>query len=109
MKSHEYIQQMKKIYSIKLFKFIDTILYFLNDLKQSMSNLEIFDFFKNNKRILNFLLQNEIIFFDEYVLNSIFFEKDYRYFFHPEIKSLINDEKRKSIENEEISLQDDNF
>ena len=44
------------------------LLYFKDDIKQTFSNYEIFNLFKNNKRILIFLFEEKIIIPDEYII-----------------------------------------
>lgn len=52
------------------FSRISKILLFLKDkISQNFSNLEIFNFFKSNKRILLFLLENEVIKNDSNIFN----------------------------------------
>ena len=66
-----------------------------------MTNFEIFNIFKNNNKVLLFLLQNKIITLDEQIINqmtNIEFQK-YR-FLLPELKSYQNEAKQKEIEDE---------
>ena len=54
----------------KIYKIIQ---HFLEHIKQTMSNQDIFDIFKNNKMILLYLIKNEIIKFDDYAIKYITF------------------------------------
>ena len=78
------------------------------NIKHSFSNYEIFKIFKNNKRILLFLLRNNVILFDDPNIQSIL-QKDHSQslYFSPEIKNEKIDSKsfgdnRQLGENEEI-------
>ncbi|KAK8865149.1 hypothetical protein M9Y10_010683 [Tritrichomonas musculus] len=61
------------------------ILYFSHEIKQTLSNSEIFDIFKGNKLIILFLLKNQIITPDKFVTDFILSYPDYCHFFSPEI------------------------
>ena len=63
-----------------------------NEPKQTLSNFELFQIFKDNKLILLFLFENEMIHFDIYIEDSINMMKfedgtEYCHFFYPEIKN----------------------
>ena len=74
------------------------ILYYLDKIKQNLSNSEIFNLFKTNKLILLFLFDHQIINVDEYILNY-FTKNDNRYnfskFFYPEIKKCLSEMQQK--------------
>lgn len=66
------------------------ILIFEEDLKKYFSNSEIFNIFKSNKRILLFLIEKNLMTFDEYIakkitLNVKYVNSFYPQYFKPEI------------------------
>lgn len=72
-----------------------------NTIKKTLTNYQIIEIFMNNKLILLFLIQNNIIKIDEQVINSFTFQIDtngtrYSHFFLPETNSAID--KRYKIE-----------
>ncbi|KAK8870628.1 hypothetical protein M9Y10_008515 [Tritrichomonas musculus] len=82
---------------------IDNIFLFIhNKLKREFSNKGIFNIFKRNKRILLYLIENQIIEIDEFVLNDLLgqIERQYHFYFYPEIKELLSENDRKEIEDE---------
>ena len=76
---------------------IEKILHFFNDdIKKYFSNSEIFNIFKSNKRILLFLIEQQIIVFDEYIAKQItkkdkYTKAKYPQYFQPEIQPFINE------------------
>ena len=85
---------------------IEKILLFLKDkIKQTFSNMELYKLFKNNKQIILFLLQNNIIACDKPICEKIIEKGDfYSFYFYPEIKSFIDDETRNKIENNILKI-----
>ena len=87
--------------SPNFFPKIDRILqYIKEDIKKYFDNSEIFNIFKNNKRILLFLYEEKIIEFDEYVikkfmLNDKYEKCEYISYFLPEIKEYLAKEETK--------------
>ena len=72
------------------------LLFFKEDLKKYMSNSEIFNIFKSNKRILLFLIEQQLIIIDEYIVKKItetekYIEAKYPQYFQPEILPFINE------------------
>ena len=57
------------------------IIYFADQIKQTFLNSELFDLFKENKRILLHLFQNQIIKVDKYIFDFIYHIDSYCYFF----------------------------
>ena len=72
------------------------LLIFKEDIKKYFSNSEIFNIFKSNKRILLFLIEQQIIVFDEYIVKKIvnigkYIEAKYPQYFQPEFQPFINE------------------
>ena len=72
------------------------LLIFKKDIKKYFSNSEIFNIFKSNKRILLFLIEQQIIVFDENIAKKIactykYIEAKYPQYFQPEIQPFINE------------------
>ena len=72
------------------------LLFFKEDIKKYFSNSEIFNIFKSNKRILLFLIEQQIMVFDEYIVRKItktekYIEAKYPQYFQPEIQLFIKE------------------
>ena len=72
------------------------LLIFKEDIKKYFLNSDIFNIFKSNKRILLFLIEQQIIVFDEYIVKKItttekYIEAKYPHYFLPEIQPFINE------------------
>lgn len=69
--------------------------HFTKDIQNYFSNSEIFGFFKDNKRILLFLIQEKMIIIDEFIVSVIarteYTNLNYIEYFAPEIKMFITD------------------
>ena len=105
------------------FKKIEQIIEYHKDkIKQILSNTEIFDSIKSNKKILLYFLQNEILTLNKSICDEIISKNDgngspYCYFFIKEIRksfgSFIEEERIKAIEDElqrkNIDILDENF
>lgn len=67
--------------------------HFKADIQKYYMNSEIFDFFKDNKRILLLLIENEIITIDEYIFSKItstkYVSMNYLEYFQPEISPFL--------------------
>lgn len=91
------------------------LLYFSSEIAKNFSNYEIFDFFKKDKLILLILLKNKIISIDNRIISYINdqrtrqVDKNYEYFFYPEIKPFISTEKAQRIERDLLSTNPDIF
>ena len=88
-RQHNLIQKMERI-----------IINYQDQIKQTFSNNQIFDFFKNNKRILLFLIRQKIVNVDsdilhDYILNINYI--DYKFYFFNEIKEIISNELKNTI------------
>lgn len=98
------------------FKKIQKIFFCLKgNIKQTFSNYEIFQIFKNNKLILLYLIQNKIIEIDQSIFNEMIDQNDtfqYLEYFLPEVKSFLLSKKYTEIKdyifiNENILISDD--
>ena len=72
------------------------LLFFKEDIPKYFSNSEIFNIFKSNKKILLFLIEQQIIVIDEYIAKKIintdkFINAKYPQYFQPEIQPFINE------------------
>lgn len=94
---------------------IDRVISILdNEIKENFINLELFHIFKRNKRILLYLIQNNLIFMDENiakVLSKLKYRKlRYIHYFYPELKGFLTDPKlKKKIEEDIIKYDDETF
>lgn len=78
---------------------------YFKEIKQSFSNFEIFSIFKDNKKIILFLLKEGIITIDEYVFSAMLNRKEtngvnYCHFFYPELKNQFSKKDEISIDPE---------
>ena len=74
------------------------ILHYKDQIKQTLSNQEIFHIFENNLKIVHFLLQKDIItisddIFDEMINKIEHNGKQYCHFFIPELEIFLGEEK----------------
>lgn len=75
-------------------KFQKILLLYKDQIKHAFSNSEIFNFFRNDKKILLFLFHSQIIEVDDSIINIIFNDRykkkfSYHLYFYPEIKSFV--------------------
>ena len=75
---------------------------FTNEITNFFSNSEIFKIFKNNKRILLFLIKEKLFIIDKYIANEMvtndkFNEAKYIEYFLPEIQQIFDDFHYKTI------------
>ena len=68
------------------------IIHLKEAVKQTFSNIEIFNFFKKNNLILLLLIKEDILMFDSIISNKI---SEYKFYFYPEIRKI--DENENSI------------
>lgn len=77
--------------------------FFQSDIKNNFSNFEIFNIFKNNKKILLYLIKNKFITIDKFISERMSDEKqqqkDYLFYFYPELTQFLkfDDEDEKEI------------
>ena len=92
------------------FNKIEKILFFMKEvIKQTYSNIEIFNIFKSNKRILYFLFKENFIDFDESISKRItsenfFIHAKYPNYFITEIKKFIPNKLQKRYESQNRNL-----
>ena len=78
-------------------------LHLENQIKQNVSNTEIYELFKENKRILVFLFEKKIITINDEIIHSMLYKKvTYFNYFYNIIESLSNDTKRIEITKKSI-------
>lgn len=84
--------------------------YFLGDMKQQFSNLEIFTIFQKSKLLILFLLENKVIFFDKFTIKLICdnYPGERYLYFAPELESNM-DNKAKQLLQKDLQKQEDNF
>lgn len=75
---------------------------FSNEIKTNHSNFEIFNIFKGNKRILLYLIKNDLLKIDKTIAqimteNNKYIEANYPQYFYPEIKQFIGDKYKTEI------------
>lgn len=98
-----------------LHKKIEKIFLFLkSNINKMLSNVEIFEIAIDNKLILLFLLENNILTIDSnitYMILSMIHKNSmpYYYFFFPEIKQFVGSEKLKIIEKELLKYDSNIF
>ena len=85
-----------------------------SDIKQTFSNLEIFDIFSESKLILFILLQNKLLTFDKSIVSTIlrnlkFINYNYLHYFYPEIKPLLNTQIKNVIKSNLSSINLDDI
>ena len=90
--------------SNNFFQKIEKILFeYKNEIIDYYDNVEIFDIFKSNKRLILFLLKEDMMIIDEYifyVMNESYQELKYPQYFTPEIKKYA---KKKNKEQEDFN------
>lgn len=84
---------------------IQKIIVLMKDkIKQTFSNMEIFDIFKNQKKVILFLIKEEIIIIDEpitkIITNGKYKDRKYPEYFYKEIKPFIDQIMLKNLINE---------
>ncbi|KAK8835254.1 hypothetical protein M9Y10_039802 [Tritrichomonas musculus] len=81
------------------------LLHYKQQIKQTLSNEEIFNLFADNKLLVHFLLTNDIIKMTDkicYEMMNKYESEDNRYchFFYTELEQFLGEEKMKSVKNE---------
>ena len=82
------------------------IKFFEEDIKKYFTNHQAFNIFKGNKRILLFLIEEDIIYFDEYIIKTItngkYEKKNYPRYFYPEMEPFIYEKWFPKYDNKEL-------
>ena len=91
------------------------LLHYKDQIKQTLSNFEIFHLFENNKNIILFLLKNDILTITEQIYKEILNKKEpneiqYWHFFIPEIENFIGVNKNEfNLAKNELLKSNSNF
>ena len=87
------------------------ILKYDKNIRNILSNDDIFNIFKNNKYLLLFLIKKSILTVNQQIVDQILEKKEKKYhlFFSPEIKSFVDLEKWTEIENELLRYENNIF
>ncbi|KAK8880690.1 hypothetical protein M9Y10_003375 [Tritrichomonas musculus] len=88
-------------------KIVKILKKFEDRIKQSFSNIEIFNIFKNNKYILYFLIKNGLITFSEQVYQMILYQTESNgirtcHFFYPECKQFMSEEENDDFQDSDM-------
>lgn len=90
--------------TVNFFNKIEKVLEnFSNELKKNFSNLEKFNIFKGNKRLLLYLIKNNYITIDKYIveiINDKYKKANYPQYFYPEIKDFLTSENKQELSND---------
>lgn len=83
--------------------------HYKDQIKQTLSNIEIYDISRTNKLFLLFLLESQIIIVDDCVYGELNSQIElngnkYCHFFYPEIKEFVGEEKSQNILNDLLSI-----
>ena len=93
--------------------FYDKIHRFLlmikDDIKNNISNIEIFNIFINNSVTLLFLIQNDILLIDSYLSKIIIQNESLYPIFYPEIKPFFDEKTQKEIMDEILQIDPNIF
>ena len=81
------------------------LLHYKRQIKQTLSNEEIFYIFEDNKLLVHFLLRNDVIRLTDDICESMLTKYEpngnrYCHFFYPELEEFLGAEKMKSVKNE---------
>ena len=119
---HEFKELLQLISSIvndhhRVGNFISKVEQVLRQFKKSiqkyLSNSKLFKIFKDNKRILLFLIEEKMMSIDESIFSivtkDIYIKKKYCEYFQPEIKLFLTKENIEKYRDKNKSLKDDKF
>lgn len=88
------------------------IKYFKSDILHYFSQYCLFNMFRNNKRILLFLIEEKMIIIDQNIADTIahfsYKNEKYLHYFYPEIKNFISEDVKKQM-NEEIKQFEEDY
>ena len=80
------------------------ILSLKEEILQNFTNIEIFNIFKTNKRILLILIESKIIEIDKTIAQLIIKEKPNQFYFYVEIKPFLDEAKNPIIIEDELNI-----
>ena len=88
--------------------------YFKDQIKNCLTNDDIFEIFESNKNILLYMINNDILTITESIYKEMMNKLDsngfrYCYFFYPEIEKFIGEEKVKDVKQELLSQNSNVF
>lgn len=84
------------------------IFYLKNNIEKFISNIEKYNIFKYNPKIIVFLIENEILINDK-IMSSRLLNSQYCYYYYPEIKELIDNRDRNKYRKPSQNLPKDFF
>ncbi|KAK8839879.1 hypothetical protein M9Y10_031592 [Tritrichomonas musculus] len=100
-------------YTVFYDKIKEIFTHFKDPIAKNLSNREIFDIFRSNKRILLLLIKEKYLEVDQSISNSIqrsnFLKANYISYFLPEIKNFIDEQTRKEIKKDLLEVSNNNF
>ncbi|KAK8844214.1 hypothetical protein M9Y10_024420 [Tritrichomonas musculus] len=90
------------------------LLHYKHQIKQTLSNEEIFYIFEDNKLLVHFLLTNDIIRMTDMICKSMMNKygpkrNRYCHFFYPELERFLGEEKMKWVKNELLNISENIF
>ena len=90
------------------------LLHFKSQIKQTLSNEEIFYIFEANKLLVHFLLTNDFIRITDKICEEMMRKQEpngnrYCHFFYPELEKFLGEEKMKSVKNELLNKSENVF
>ncbi|KAK8898146.1 hypothetical protein M9Y10_000417 [Tritrichomonas musculus] len=99
-RSHDFISNIEQV-----------LRHFEKDIQKFFSNSEIFKIFQNNKRILLFLIEEQLMTIDEYIFSIMtsYRNENYCEYFQPEIKPFLTKEKIEKFCKQNENLKKDEF
>ena len=90
------------------------LLHFKSQIKQTLSNEEIFYIFEDNKLLVHFLLTKDIIRLTDKICEAMMNKQEpngnrYCHFFYPELEQFLGEEKMKTVKNELLNKSSNIF
>ena len=90
------------------------LLHYKHQIKQTLSNEEIFNIFEDNKLLVHFLLTNDVIKMTDSICEAMMSKYEtngnrYCHFFYPELEQFLGEEKMKSVKNELLNMSENVF
>ena len=90
------------------------LLHYKDQIKQTLSNEEIFYIFEDNKLLVHFLLSNDVIRLTDNICESMMTKYEangnrYCHFFYPELEEFLGEEKMKTVKNELLNKSSNIF